>query len=158
MEKYESEETAKKLDKKIHRIASKINRIEKVPRQYGTSFFLYTSEIHTIADIGRNPGINVTELAKKQGKTKGAVSQVLARLEKKQLIVRMKEIDNDKTVFLKLSKEGVKAFEGYQMFHARIHSPLARLIETASHDQIAFMEELVLVVENFCDQVLGKKP
>lgn len=157
MEKYESEIAAKKLDKKIHRIATKINRIEKIPREYGTVFSLHTSEIHTIADIGRNPGINVTELAEKQGKTKGAVSQVITRLEKKQLIVRMKEIDNDKTVFLKLSNDGLKAFAGYKKFHAKIHSPLANLIERASHDQISFLEEFFLVVEGFCDQVLDKK-
>ncbi len=158
MDKNKSEQKAKKLDNTFHRIANKLNRIEKIPRDFGTDFFLYPSEIHTIENIGQNPGINITELAKKQGVTKGAVSQVIAKLEKKKLVIKMKEIDNDKTIFLKLSKAGITAFEGHRDFHSKIHSPLVGLLEKTSQDKVGFLEEFLSVVEKFCDKILKKEP
>lgn len=154
MNRNESELKAKKLDDKFHRISNKVSRIEKLPRDFGTEFFLHPSEIHTIENVGLNPGINITELAIKQGVTKGAVSQVIVKLEKKKLIIKMKEIDNDKTIFLKLSEDGKKAFDGHKTFHSEIHSPLVELLETASLEKIAFVEEFLSVVETFCDKAL----
>ena len=148
---------ARQLDDLIHRIANKINRIEKIPRNYGTDIPIYMSEINTIMDIGLNPGIGVSELAEKQGVTKGAVSQVLAKLDAKKLIIKMKETDNDKTVFLKLSKQGVKAFEGHQAFHANLHSPLVDMMAAASAKELNFLEEFLVFVEAICEKALKEK-
>ena len=157
MDKTEHWQTAKQLDETFHRITNKVNRIEKIPRKFGTQFSLSTSEIHTIVKIGTNPGITVTELAQKQGVTKGAVSQVIARLEKKKLVMKMKEINNDKTIFLKLSKEGIKAFEGHQAFHSKMHYPLVQLVESASKSEVDFLKQFFFVIEAFCDKALNNK-
>ena len=153
----DSESKAKHLDEMIHRIANMIGRIEKTPRNYGTTSPLHHSEIHTIRDIGREPGINVTGLAQKQGVTKGAVSQVLAKLEKKKLIIKMKEIDNDKTVYLKLSEQGVKAFQGHRQFHANMHAPLVDVVASATPEQAEFVEKFLSVVEKFCEETLNNR-
>jgi DNA-binding MarR family transcriptional regulator len=157
MDKIDNLTNARKLDEAFHRITNKVGRIEKIPRTFGTQTPLSTSEIHTIVKIGMDPGITVTELSREQGVTKGAVSQVIARLEKKKMIKRLREINNDKTIFLTLSKEGKKAFEGHQTFHAKMHAPLVDLLETASKDQLAFLNRFFSVVEAFCDKVLNNK-
>lgn len=156
MDRKESEIKAKHLDEQLHRIANMMGRIEKIPRNYGTPFTLHPSEIRTIRTIGRNPGINATELAAKQGVTKGAVSQVLSKLEKKKLIIRMKEIDNHKTIFLKLSEQGGMVFERQRAFHTRMHAPLADLMAAASPEETAFAGKLLRVVETFCEQALNQ--
>ena len=47
---------------------------------FGTGVLMYRREIHTIQSIGKNPGINVTNLAEQMGFTKGAVSQIIKKL------------------------------------------------------------------------------
>ena len=145
---------AERLDKKFHRIVAKIKQIEKVPRGFGTVSALYTSEIHTIREIGMNPGINLTTLAKKQGITRGAVSQVITKLVKKKLVIRMKEIGNEKSVFLKLSDQGITAFQGHQKFYSQLHAPVISFLQNASDDNFVFMESFLSVMEDVCDRAL----
>ena len=79
---------------KFGRIINKFNYIEKIPRDFGTGKLLYPSEIHLIETIGKTPGINVTELAKRHGISKAAISQKLKKLEKKDLVERYKNGEN----------------------------------------------------------------
>jgi hypothetical protein len=57
---------------------------------------------------------------------------------------------------LKLSEEGLKAFEGHRAFHAGMHLPLVELLENATQNQIDFVEQFLLVLESFCDQALSE--
>ncbi|EFK05222.1 transcriptional regulator, MarR family [delta proteobacterium NaphS2] len=68
------------------RIVAKYRILEKRPQDYGIGEVLHPSEIHTIEMIGKNPGINVTGLAGRLGVTKGAVSQLIKKLENKGLV------------------------------------------------------------------------
>ncbi|TWH46208.1 hypothetical protein [Sporomusa sp. KB1] len=45
------------------RIINKVSSLMTEPRDFGISEVLHTSEIHMVDMIGRNPGINVTEIA-----------------------------------------------------------------------------------------------
>lgn len=44
----------------MERIIHKYNQWENRKRTYGTKMLLTRSEIHTIAAVGDNPGINIT--------------------------------------------------------------------------------------------------
>ncbi len=55
----------------------------KSPLDYGTDDLLYRSEVHTLEVIEKNPGINVTGIAKALDLTKGAVSQTIRKLVEK---------------------------------------------------------------------------
>ena len=61
-------------------------------RDYGTGLMINMVEVHTLTMIADNPGITVNELSKMWNRTKGAVSQNVAKLEKKGLI----SLDYDK--------------------------------------------------------------
>ena len=113
---------------KFGRIINKFNYIEKIPRDFGTGNVLYPSEIHLIETIGKTPGINVTELAKKHGISKAAISQKLKKLEKKDLVERFKDNQNEKAVLLKLTTEGKIAFRGHERFHSIMDSGIIQKI------------------------------
>ena len=55
---------------------------DAMPHRYGGET-LYQAESHTIALIGRSPGITVTDLAAKLQKTPSACSQMVRRLREK---------------------------------------------------------------------------
>jgi DNA-binding MarR family transcriptional regulator len=101
------------------------------------------TEIHLIDTIGRHPNINVTELAKYQGVTKGAVSQKLNKLEKKHLIYKIHDRDNAKEIKLKLTELGMKAYELHDEHHKRQDGEIFDFLENASLENLKFLVEVM---------------
>ena len=58
----------------------------KVAHDYGTGESYTAVEVHTLKYIADHDGITVTQLARDYGKTKGAISQILKKIEFKGLI------------------------------------------------------------------------
>ncbi|MCP3898392.1 MAG: MarR family transcriptional regulator [Desulfobacteraceae bacterium] len=143
-----------RFDRLFHRVLNKMNKLEKKPRYYGTDHLLYGSEIHTIEAIGNNPGINITELASLQGVTKGAISQLIQKLEKKNLIIRMKNMNSDKEVFLKLSDIGARAFRAHDDFHAKVFPELVHALKQVDSKTLDNMELILESIEKFCDKAI----
>jgi len=75
------EKTREKIVELFIRLANKYHSLEKIQVDYGAGHPLYHSERHMIDQIGGNPGINITEFTDIIGVTKGAVSQVVKKLE-----------------------------------------------------------------------------
>ena len=85
----------------------KFCQMDKQPMDIGNGTKLYYAELHTIADIGKNPEINITDLANHQNITKGAVSQIVTKLEKKQIVAKFRG-NNEKEIKLRLTDKGVE--------------------------------------------------
>lgn len=75
---------------------------------YGTGDALTMIESHTLSFIDDHAGTTVTELASFWRKTKGAISQIVSRLEGYGLIEKRKASDNGKTVLLYATETGKK--------------------------------------------------
>ncbi|MGE5415783.1 MAG: MarR family winged helix-turn-helix transcriptional regulator [Acidobacteriota bacterium] len=121
------------------RLANKVNELEKTPRSFGTDMVLHPSEIHSVDVIGRNQGINVTELAKKLGVTKGAVSQMLSKLTRKGLVKKARDAGNDKEVILELTDDGRIAFAGHQEFHREMFESIIHRLGHVSPEQMGLL-------------------
>ena len=93
------------------RVLNKTIENQKRPRKYGLEELLYQSEIHTIMLIGKNKGLGVTELAAKAGITKGAISQMVNKLETKGLIKKYTNPENNAKVVVELTNKGKVAGE-----------------------------------------------
>ncbi len=87
------------------RMLNCFNEFEKQPLKFNEEQLLYPSQVHALCIINNNPNSNITELAKKLGVTKGAASQVISKLEKKEIIERANS-HNQKEVFLHLTSRG----------------------------------------------------
>jgi DNA-binding MarR family transcriptional regulator len=134
------------------RLINKYNSLEKKLYNFGIDELLTPAEIHTIDCIGRNSGINVTNMAEKLGITKGAVSQMVNRLKKRDLVTKLKDSENDKEVILLLSKKGKIAFNGHIKFHADIYKDLIPLLENTSMEGINSFKEIINKIEFYLDR------
>lgn len=133
------------------RIINKHIANQKIPKEYGVGVLLYPSEIHTIVAIGLNPDINCMKLSKKMGVTRGATSQIVNRLEKKNLISKNKKEDNKKEVYLKLEELGLIAYENQKKIGDEFYKDLYKKIEGASQNEIEFLENIFNELEYFVD-------
>ena len=140
---------------KFGRIINKFNYIEKIPRDFGTGKLLYPSEIHLIETIGKTPGINVTELAKKHGISKAAISQKLKKLEKKDLVERFKDSENEKAVLLKLTTQGKIAFKGHERFHSIMDSGIIQKINEMPPAKRKDFERILDEIDVYADSFIN---
>ena len=86
------------------------------PRDYGTGLVISMVEVHTLTMIQDEPGITVSRLAEKWARTKGAVSQNIAKLEDKKLIYREKDQNDNKIVHLYVTPEGERLSIAHKLF------------------------------------------
>lgn len=102
----------------IYKFVMLYNDYMKTAHDYGTGEIINMVEIHILTDIEENPGITVTEVALMWKRTKGAVSQIVSKLEKRGLIERRKENGNAKNVHLYVTDKGEilsKAHKAYDI-------------------------------------------
>ena len=132
---------------KVIRLMNKINQSNKMPRDYGTGYILYHSEIHTIEAIKNHENFNASELSSILGITNGALTQVISKLKKKGLVDQYNTINNKKDVYYRLTHNGTIANSGHDKYHKESYKNLNQYIESLEDDKIeivnTFLEMLI---------------
>lgn len=137
------------------RILNNIKILDKIPRNYGGDVKLHLSEINTIEMLGDYSGINVTEFAKKQGITKGAVSQMINRLAKKNLAMKYNDEFNKKEVKLKLTKKGELIFHQHKLMHLQFEQEFFNTLENITEEQSQFLLAFLFKFEHLLKNALN---
>ncbi|WP_304509995.1 MarR family winged helix-turn-helix transcriptional regulator [Anaerotignum sp.] len=136
------------------RIINKFKVLEKIPIDHGTGDLLYASEINTLEIIGKFPGINLTQLAEKKGVTKSAVSQIVAKLVKKQLVTKNQSPNHEKVFFLELTNSGEVAFKNHEKFHEKYDLPMIEKLNGMNDKQFDQVAEIFEMLESTIDNYL----
>jgi DNA-binding MarR family transcriptional regulator len=134
------------------RLLNKMNAIEKTPRDFGSGDLLFRSEVHTLMAIGENPGTNVTDLAERSGTTKSAVSQMVDKLSRKNLVEKYRSPDNEKEIFLRLTSRGRIAFLGHEQYHLKIHARVEEKLKEMTDEEFRILKDFFHVVEETVDE------
>lgn len=107
------------------------NIFDEKAHYFGGEQPLYTSEIHVLSCIGDNGGFCASDIARTLGVTRGAISQMLRKLEKKGYLTREADPDNKLRFILGLSPKGVKAYEKHLEYHAYLENMIRELTDGA---------------------------
>jgi DNA-binding MarR family transcriptional regulator len=130
---------------------NKYNALEKVPVKLMKGHTLYHSERHMIDNIGENPEMNITEFAQSLGVTKGAVSQVVSKLETKGMVRRRRKSDNEKEVILSLTREGADLYRMHKKVNEESLLPLYNKLKKYSDEEIDFLIDMFRWINGFLD-------
>ncbi len=118
----------------------------KKPKDYGSGVLLSHAEILFLDTIARYPGENVSALSDRLGITKGAITQMVEKLNQKELIEVEKREDNKKEKFFLLTKKGKTSIQGYQQLHQQSNESLCSFIGTLNPNEVGavfrFLEHL----------------
>ncbi|MGP7816635.1 MarR family winged helix-turn-helix transcriptional regulator [Bacillus sp. 03113] len=101
-----------------------LQRLEKHPHTFGEAGPLTPTEIHTIDAIGVERGVLMSELANRLQVTKGAVTQIIIRLEDKNLVERTPNPTDSRSVIVSLTKKGKSAFRAHEEVHLHFYREL----------------------------------
>lgn len=137
---------AKALLEQFERLINKLVFLEKryVFRQ--GDLWLHPSELHVLLAVRSAPAANATRLAARLGVTKGAVSQVLKRLEGKGVIVKHVDASQKNEVTVSFTPTGREAIEAFLGQRAALHREFVGYLESLPP---AERETLRLFVDRF---------
>lgn len=98
---------------------------------------LTMTEIHMLVDISENENTTVTEIAKNTNRTKGAISQIITKLEKKGYIEKRLDSKDAKISFLELTASGNAISEEHKIYDIKaLSKTINRLLEDCTIDEI----------------------
>ena len=147
----DKKKASKDIEELFMRMVNKYNALEKIPVSHGTKHNLYHSERHMLDKIGDNTGMNVTEFAAAAGVTKGAISQLVTKLEKKDIVRRYKKSTNEKEVFLELTRTGQEVYEKHKEINEQALLPLKEELSRHSDEEVEFLLNMFKWFGDFLD-------
>ena len=143
--------TSEEIIELFIRLANKYKALEKIPVDYGVGTDLYHSERHLIDQIGDHPEMNITELARYIGVTKGAISQTVKKLEDKGVVNRYKGAENEKEVFLEFTDIGRNVYKKHKEVNKESIIQLYEELKKYSDDKVSFLVEMFKWMDIFLE-------
>lgn len=137
LRKQHNAESFDKGSRNLSRLIMQLQRLERNPYTFGEAGPLTPSEIHTIDAIGCGNGILMSELAARLGVTKGAVTQIVKRLEDKDLVKRSPHPDDSRSILVSLKEKGLSAYQAHEKVHLDFYKQLR---EQLSQKEIEIFE------------------
>jgi DNA-binding MarR family transcriptional regulator len=132
----------------MHKLSSKIQNREKRPNDFGTGDILYRFEIHVINAIYKNPQTTVSELSKILCVTKGAISQIISKLIRKDFITRVKDPVSNKKIYLTVTQKGTFIAERHIMFHKKMIAEMAGMLGDNKKETIALFLKFLRTLDS----------
>lgn len=133
------------------RVHNKLNRLEKKTVVFEKNEKLYAAELHAIAAIGNNWGNTVSGLCNFFGTTKGAVSQIISKLEAKNLIRKERNRDNGKEIIISLTDKGLNIFHNHENLHKHMDKEFLNYLEVTSNEKINDFIQFLCQIERYVD-------
>lgn len=146
-------ENRTKISYTFLRVMSRLTEMDKKTRHYGTDELLHDAEIHMIKAIRENEGIHVTGLADLVGVTKGAVSQILRKLECKGMIVKETDPKNLSRLKLRLTEKGETAYLRHEELHREFDAYFQHALQGATEAEQAFLHRFLNSLDEELDEV-----
>ncbi len=146
-------ETTFKMMSLFIRINKKFNELESLTIDIGNGEKLYPSELHVLDALGNNYANTVTDLSKKFGITKGAVSQVVNKLFDKGFLNKDRK-SGFKEVILSPTDKGWMAFEIMDDLHKKLEDQFFINMGVVESEKMDSFVEIMEKFEEFLDNFL----
>lgn len=134
-------EGADAVVEKLYRLMMRAHEFDARPREFGTGIALSRAEIHTVQAVGRAGEINMTALAAALRVTKGAASQMVARLAAKGLIEKRRSPQSGREVTLVLTPLGRRGHAAHERFHRQMAGSFKAAFGAALTEKLAQFSE-----------------
>lgn len=117
--------------------ASSLYMSANMSRDYGDGKLYTATEVHMLEYIVSHPGKNVTQLSEEWDKTKAALSQMLKKLEQKDMIYHTNAQDNLRKQLYYATEYGLSLNQLHMAYDERVFGEtLRRLREYCSEEEI----------------------
>ena len=138
----------------LGKVLAKFVQIDKKPVEFEAGLPLFPAEIHSLATICDLAPLSLTELARTLRVTKGAASQLLARLEDKGLVCKEPAPDNRSRIVIQPTPLGRRAQEAHMSFHAEHDQEFLARLGSLSNEQYETFSRICRWMDQWMDSYL----
>lgn len=124
-------------------LVEKVSNTVQMSNTFGTDVNIYRSEIHIIQLIGDHSELYISEISRLIGVTKGTISQIVKRLEKKELVSKYIDTQNNTRQVVRLTSKGQKAYEMHCQFHQQKHTEMNQFLNTLDAEKLTAIEDFL---------------
>ena len=128
-----------------------IYEYDQIPLSYGGNLF-YQQETHTIQQIGRNPGITVSEIAENTGKTTSACSQIIRKLRERNTIIQKRNMNNCRQYNLELTDYGWEIYNEHEALDSACYDTYEEQLNEFTDEQL----ETTIMVQKKLNEAFKK--
>lgn len=141
----------------LYRFVSLQNQYYNLPYDFGSGAPLSMVEIHTLRCIEDSPGVTVTELAATGRKSKGAVSQIVKKLEKRGYVFRKRCPVDGKRALLHVNSEGKHLSQFYKKLSlTHLKNTLDNLLEHCDMSEVDAFFKVTAAYVRLLEEELAK--
>jgi len=148
------------MDPRIESVMAQLQRVvNQVLLLNKKSLFIYRgvefypSEVHLMLVIADGNDTNATRMAEELGITKGAISQALSRLERKDVLTKSKDASNKNELTLTFTPFGAEVVRHYRDLTAGAFDGPRDYLGTLSEDQRQAVQGFLSEVEGALERV-----
>lgn len=153
----DKEEIFYELMETIYETSRLISSYENIPRKYGTEDELYMIEVHTLNLIGDQVKTTTSEIARIKNCTKSAVSQMIDKLIKKDLVVKYRNPDNYRELNIELTPKGKLVFEYHKKLDLEEYRKYLKNLEQFTAEDFQKYITVLNVINRRTQSVLNDK-
>ena len=140
------------LFEQVFDISHRMVELDRSPHDLGFGQPVTRAELHLVSTIAVNGDRSVTELARDRRVTKGAVSQLLARLERKGLIEKRVDQANASRLLVRLTTEGQLVHQAHDQLHNLVCGAFVEEVGDLDQDTLALIKDFL----NRCDNLIER--
>ncbi len=136
---YDDQKRSKKIESfacTFRKAFHNLQKLDHCESTYGTGISIHSSEIHHLEAIKKLDGAYVTLLAEEFEVTKGAVSQILMKLESKELIYKSPDPLNKSRKLIFLTELGEQACKWHEHIHRETDKIFIKIFNDIETDDI----------------------
>lgn len=143
----------KNLNSRINRVINRLIFLEKRSVFQMGGLKLHPSEIHLMLVIDEQPDLSAGEMAQRLGVSNGAVSQTLARLERKGVIKKVKDPSLKNRVTAIFTESGRTAIRRFEEERASASRSFAEYLAGLSEQEAVVIDGLISHMEEFLEEL-----
>jgi DNA-binding MarR family transcriptional regulator len=137
----------------IVRIAYKLLGGDRMSLNYGTDVQIHGAEMHILCHIKQHPGSHISEIARSLNVTRGAVSQIVAKLKRKGLISQV-DSEDGRCILFELTQKGETAYNEHEKIHFLFVGYIKRILNGYSEDKVPVVLDFIKQLETSVDELV----
>lgn len=138
--------------KDFYTISNRLNQIRNTPITFYSGITVNSAGLSLINAIASNPAANMSEIGSVLGLTKGAISQMAAKLQAKGLIEKQKDKESSKDIYLVLTEKGKQVNEEQVEIRKKMTDGIEKIVREYSSDEIELLRRFLTATGSFMER------
>lgn len=126
-----------------------------MPKTYGTDQLWHSQEIHALVALADTPQ-TASGMAKRLGITRSAATQLIQRLEGKEVLTRYSLPGNKKEKLPSITAKGKEILAAHRQFHERVEAPALEALAAQPRELRASIELLAALLNSRATRILNE--